>query len=311
MSSAQGAAAPASVEQALARARAAGLERLDAQWLLAHHLQRPRSWLLAHGDAALPEAVGTAFLGDVQRRAAGVPLAYLTGWREFRGLRLAVGPAVLDPRPDTETLVDWALGLLGGGPGGASAADPALAALPQPQVLDLGTGSGAIALALAAACPRAVVHASDASAAALAQARANAQALRLPLRWLHGPWWQPVADALLPPLHLVVSNPPYLAADDPHLPALQHEPRSALVPDDGQALSDLRRIVDGAAAHLAPGGWLLLEHGHDQGDAVAGMLAGAGFALLQHRHDLGGHCRCTGGRWDGRPGNAPARPGPA
>jgi release factor glutamine methyltransferase len=291
--------APTAVAQALVTAQQRGIDRLDAQWLLAHHLQRPRSWLLAHDDAVLDAATAARFNADLQRRADGVPLAYLTGWRGFHGLRLAVGPDVLDPRPDTETLVDWALDLLGCGPAGAAGADPRLARLPAPQVLDLGTGSGAIALALAAACPRALVHASDTSAAALARAAANAQSLGLALHTLHGPWWQAAAQAGLPPLHLAVSNPPYLAADDPHLPALRHEPRQALVPADGDALSDLRQLVAGAPAHLAPGGWLLLEHGHDQGPTMAALLQAAGFQAVAHRQDLAGHLRCTGGRWPG------------
>jgi release factor glutamine methyltransferase len=303
------AAPPDTVAQCLAWAQALGLERLDAHWLLAHHLQRPRAWLLAHGEHPVAGTAAAAFCADARRRADGVPLAYLTGWREFHGLRLAVGPAVLDPRPDTETLVDWALALLGAGPGDATA-EAALASVPRPRVLDLGTGSGAVALALAAACPRARVHASDASAPALAQARANAQALGLSLHWLQGPWWRPVADAGLQPLDLVVSNPPYLAADDPHLPALRHEPRSALVPVDGHALSDLQAIIGGAGAHLAPGGWLLLEHGHDQADAVAALLQGAGFVSVQHRLDLAGHRRCTGGRWPGAAVDATRSCGP-
>jgi release factor glutamine methyltransferase len=302
---------PERVEEALALARALGLDRIDALALLAHHLGRPRSWLLAHADAALPADAAAALARDLHRRADQVPLAYLTGSRGFHGLDLQVGPAVLDPRPDTETLVDWALQLLGvtpphaGGavppsgprPAHAAAGSTALAAVVQPLVLDLGTGSGAVALAIAHACPRAVVHASDADPAALAMAAANARRLGLSLRSHRGRWWDAAQD--LPPLHLALSNPPYLAADDPHLPALRHEPRHALVPASGGALDDLFALVDGAPAHLAAGGWLLLEHGHDQGEAVAGRLQQAGFEAIGHRHDLAGLCRCTGGRWPG------------
>ncbi len=274
------------VHQALAQARAAGLERLDAQRLLQHLLQQGRAWLLAHDDAVLSPAQAQAWQALLSRRLAGEPLAYLTGEREFHGLPLQVSPAVLVPRPDTETLVDWALALLAG----------PLAALARPQVADLGTGSGAIALAVKHGCPRAELRASDASAEALAVARANGQRLGLEVRWLQGSWWQPYRDSGAPALQLALSNPPYIEGGDPHLPALCHEPLSALVPPGGDGLASLREIVQGAAPRLAPGGWLLLEHGHDQADAVAALLHGAGFLDVQHRQDLGGHRRCTGGR---------------
>lgn len=274
------------VHQALAQARAAGLERLDAQRLLQHLLQQGRAWLLAHDDAALSPAQAAAWQALLARRVAGEPLAYLTGEREFHGLPLQVSPAVLVPRPDTETLVDWALALLAG----------PLAALDRPQVADLGTGSGAIALAVKHGCPRAEVRASDASTQALAVAHANGQRLGLEVIWLAGSWWQPYRDSAAPALQLALSNPPYIEAGDPHLPALRHEPLSALVPPGGEGLASLREIVQGAAPRLAPGGWLLLEHGHDQADAVAALLQAAGFVDVQHRQDLGGHRRCTGGR---------------
>ena len=266
----------------MAAARALGVDRLDAQLLLAHHLGRSRSWVLAHDDDALPDTLAAAVRTDLGRRADGVPLAQLTGWREFHGLRLHVTPAVLDPRPDTETLVDWALDLLRG----------ELAELAAPQVVDLGTGSGAIALAVKHGCPRARVRALDTSAAALAVARDNGRRLGLAVDWQASDWW----SALLPPpVDLALSNPPYIAAADPHLPALRHEPRAALTPgDDG--LAALRAVIAGAAAHLQPAGWLLLEHGHDQADAVRSLLAAAGFERLATRRDLGGHQRCTGGR---------------
>jgi release factor glutamine methyltransferase len=290
-----------SVDQALAAAAALGLPRLTAQWLLAHHLQRPRSWLLAHGDDAVSAAARTAFDAGCARLAAGVPLAHLTGWRGFHGLQLAVTPDVLDPRPDTEALVDWALALLQG------PAAP-LADRGTPRVLDLGTGSGAVALAVKAGCPRAAVTATDASAAALAVARDNAQRLGLVVEFLQGHWWQPLAGR--PGWDLVLSNPPYLGADDPHLPALRHEPHTALVPAGGAALADLEHLVDHAPAHLRPGGWLLLEHGHDQGPAVTARLRAHGFAVPGQRHDLAGHWRCSGGRWDGAGATHPPGSGP-
>ncbi|MBL8328167.1 MAG: peptide chain release factor N(5)-glutamine methyltransferase [Rubrivivax sp.] len=275
---------PLTLDQWLRGARQAGLARLDAQLLLAQVLQRPRAWLLAHGDEAL--------LGDQQQaldrlaaaRLQGQPLAYLTGRREFYGLMLQITPAVLDPRPDSETLVDWALDCLRG----------PLAAHARPRVLDLGTGSGAIALALAAHHAAAEVTAVERDAAAWAVAQANARRLELPLRVLHGDWFEPVD---LERFELIVSNPPYLAEDDPHLPALGAEPRQALVAGPS-GLEDLARLARGAARRLSPGGWLLLEHGALQAEAVSRLLREAGFKAVAHRQDLAGHLRCTGACMD-------------
>ncbi len=266
------------VEAALRTARAKGVDRLDAQLLMAHTLGRPRSWVMAHGEHVLTPDESASFGAQLQRRADGVPLSYLVGQREFHGLNLRVTPAVLDPRPDTETLVEWALERLG----------------PSHQVVvDLGTGSGAIALAVKAARPACEVHATDASEAALAVARGNAQALGLTVLFHAGSWWHAVPRDLR--VDLALSNPPYIRDDDPHLGALVHEPRSALVsgPD---GLADLRRLIGGAPAHLKPGGWLMLEHGHDQGEAVGALLRERGFVEVEHRRDLAGHTRCTGGR---------------
>ena len=307
---------PASVDAAVRAARARGLDRLDAHLLLAHVLGRSRAWLLAHGEDALaPEHAG-AFAALVERRQAGEPFAYLVGEREFHGLTLAVGPGVLVPRPDTETLVDWALALLAG----------ELRDAPAPALLDLGTGSGAIALALKNGCPRARVWAGERSTDALAIARANAQRLQLELRFAHGDWWDALdhepAQAAVPPegveapgtdfpasaarnaahagravplFDLALSNPPYIAADDPHLAALAHEPRAALVAaDDG--LADIVRIAAGARARLRAGGWLLFEHGWTQADAVRTTLAEAGFVDVSTRLDIEGRPRCSGGR---------------
>jgi release factor glutamine methyltransferase len=187
---------------------------------------------------------------------------------------------VLVPRPDTETLVEWALELPPTG-------------LPHPAVLDLGTGSGAIALALKAARPAWQVTALDYSADALAVARTNAKRLGLAVHFLQGSWLQGVAEKF----DTIVSNPPYIAADDSHLAALTHEPLQALAsgPD---GLDDLRAIITQAAAHLHPGGWLLLEHGYDQALAVRGLLTQAGFAEVQSRQDLAGIERCSGGQLD-------------
>ncbi len=270
---------PLRIAQALADARALGVARLDAQWLLGHVLQRPRSWLLAHDDEGLDEDRRAAWATLLARRAAGEPLAYVVGECEFRGLRLKVTPAVLIPRPETELLVDWAL----------SSLDQA----PSKDVVDLGTGSGAVALALRRACTDLRVTATDASAAALAVAHANAAHLGLPLDLAAGDWWQAVAGRRF---GLAVSNPPYIAAGDPHLAALQHEPQTALTPG-GDGLDALRRIVHDAPAHLLGGAWLLLEHGHDQAEAVGRLLHRRGFTAIRTRADLAGLPRCTAALW--------------
>lgn len=271
---------PDSVGAALALARSEGLDRLDAELLLLHALGRPddRAWLRAHDGDALPPGPQHAFAALCQRRLQGEPVAYLVGRKEFFGLSLTVDARVLVPRPDTETLVEWALSL----------------DLPGAQtVADLGTGSGAIALALRQARPDWTVWAIDASADALAVASENAQRLGLTLHLHQGCW----LEGLPGPLDLIVSNPPYIAEGDAHLPALRHEPRSALVAG-ADGLADLRIIVREASARLSPGGWLLLEHGHDQAAAVRQLLQEAGFSAAQSRRDLAGIERCSGARWD-------------
>jgi len=276
--------ASGTVDGAMAAARAAGVDRLDAQLLLARLLGQTRTWLMAHGEARLDGDRQQAFAALCTRRARGEPLAYLIGEREFHGLALTVGPGVLVPRPDTETLVDWALRLLAG----------PLGQRPLPRVLDLGTGSGAIALALSQGCPQAEVWAVDRSPQALAVARTNAARLRRPLHFAEGDWFGAL-DATAGRFDLVVANPPYIAPDDPHLAALQYEPQAALVAQDG-GLADLRRIAADAGPWLSDGGWLLLEHGCDQAPAVGQALANAGFADIATQADLAGQPRCTGGR---------------
>jgi len=274
------------VAQALQQGRANGLERFDVQTLVAHLLQRDRGWLLAHGDAALSADQATKLDRWFQQAADGVPLGYLLGEQPFRGLVLQVGPGVLVPRSDTEVLVDWALERLQAWQAQA---------VPSPRVADLGTGSGAIALAVQHACPAAQVTATDLSADALAVAQGNAHRLGLAVKYLQGAWWQPLAGQRF---ELLLSNPPYIAGDDPHLPALRHEPRLALTPE-GDGLDSLRQLAAGAPQHLVPGGWLLLEHGFDQGQAVRQLLAEHGFGSPATRHDLAGLPRCTGARWAG------------
>ncbi|HLO95312.1 MAG TPA: peptide chain release factor N(5)-glutamine methyltransferase [Burkholderiaceae bacterium] len=260
------------------RAAQAGLPRLETQLLLAALLGKDRSWLITHDEDPLPAGTGERFDDWLRQRLDDVPLAYLTGHKEFHGLRLQVSPATLVPRPDTEVLVDWALRWLAG------------CGLAAPQVLDLGTGSGAIALAVKKGHPQACMTATDFSAAALEVASANARNLDLDVRFLQGAWWQPLGEVCF---DLVLSNPPYIAPQDGHLPALKHEPLSALAaPEEG--LADLRQIIAGASAHLRPGGLLLLEHGYDQEQAVADLLRDAGLLYQGCQRDLGGQPRCSG-----------------
>jgi release factor glutamine methyltransferase len=269
------------LRQALAAAAALGLERIDAQLLLLQALGRSladRAWLLAHDTDELPAGQHAQFVQLCQRRAGGEPVAYIVGHKEFFGVDLLVDRRVLVPRPDTETLVEWALDILP--PTG------------EPRVVDLGCGSGAIALAIKKARPAAKVQATDVSSDALAVARENARRLLLEVEFLQASW---LADAT--GFHdLIISNPPYVAAADPHLPALAHEPLSALVAG-ADGLTDIRAIITQAPAHLRAGGWLLLEHGHDQAAAVRALLIAAGFRDVASRRDLAGIERCSGGKW--------------
>ncbi|HWZ64951.1 MAG TPA: peptide chain release factor N(5)-glutamine methyltransferase [Steroidobacteraceae bacterium] len=254
--------------------------RLDAQLLLAHVLQVPRAQLHSHPEASIGAAQAASYRVLLGRRLAGEPLAYLTGRREFWSLDLVVTPAVLIPRPETELLVQRALA--------CGAADEA-------RVADLGTGSGAVALALARERPRWRIVATDVSAAALDVARRNAAALGLTrIEFLQGSWFEPLGSARF---ELLVSNPPYVAAGDAALtdPSLAREPRLALTPGP-DALTCLRVLAHGAAAHLEPGGWLLLEHGATQGEAVRNELVLAGFAHVRSHRDLARHERTTEGQ---------------
>lgn len=272
------------IARALQEAASLGVDRLDAQLLLAEVLglgeREARAWLRAHDTDRIDETQHQRYQALLQRRRTGEPVAYLLGRKEFHGLMLQVGPEVLVPRPDTELLVDWALEILQG--------------RAAPRVLDLGTGSGAIAVALAHARPDALVSAVDVSAQALHVALSNAARLGVHLRGLQGSWWQALPEGEAP-FDLVVSNPPYIAEGDPHLADLSHEPLLALTsgPD---GLDALRTIIAGAAGHLRAGAWLLLEHGHDQAEAVQALLTQAGFEAVSSRCDLAGHRRCTGGR---------------
>lgn len=254
--------------------------RADADILLAHVLGRPRSYLLAWPERELSPSQWAAFQALVERRAHGEPVAYLTGSREFFGLDLAVSNAVLIPRPETELLVEAALERLPGGPC---------------MVADLGSGSGAIALAIAKMRPKARVVAVDASRQALEVARTNAE--RLDLRNVElreGDWCKGLADECF---DMIVSNPPYLCEDDPHLARgdVRFEPAMALA-SGADGLDAIRAIVACAPLHLSPGGWLLFEHGFDQAEAVAGLMRKAGFIDVESLRDLLGHGRVTLGR---------------
>lgn len=267
------------IAQALRQAKSLGLDHLEAQTLLLHALGRDvhdRAWLLLHDLHVPSQTELDQFNRLAQRRLRQEPIAYLIGVQDFHGLRLKVDPRVLVPRPDTETLVDWALSL----------------GLAPARVLDLGTGSGALALALKHARPDWLVHALDASTDALTVARLNAQTLGLSVDFSSGHWLNDVHDRF----DLIVSNPPYIAEGDPHLPALSAEPQQALV-SGTDGLADIRQIISQAPSCLKPGAWLLLEHGFDQAPAVQELLSQTGFAQVQSRKDLAGIDRCTGGQW--------------
>ena len=266
------------IDALLASARAR-VDRAEAELLLAHVLERSRTWLFAHADDGIDADAAARFEALLQRREAGEPVAYLTGRRGFWTFELAVTPDTLVPRPETELLVELALQRL-----------PLELPL---RVADLGTGSGAIALALAQERPRAQLIATDASQGALAVARGNAQALRLSnIEFRHGDWYTPLAGERF---DLIASNPPYIAEGDPHLRDLRFEPDAALA-SGADGLDAIRAIVRGAAAHLVPGGWLLLEHGFDQGDAVRALLRDACMHDVATAGDLEARDRVTLGR---------------
>ncbi|MFN7123887.1 MAG: peptide chain release factor N(5)-glutamine methyltransferase [Hydrogenophaga sp.] len=271
------------VRETLTALQQSGLERIDAQMLVLLALKRSphdRAWLMAHDGDALPADAAAELDVLVQRRQRDEPMAYLRGDQEFFGLQLQVDFRVLVPRPDTETLVHWALEKV-------EAANNAV------RVLDLGTGSGAIALALASQRSLASVSATDASEDALTVARGNAKRLGLPVQFHAGSWLGAVPGQRF---DVIVTNPPYIADNDPHLAALTHEPLSALLAG-ADGLDDIRTIVAQAPQALLPGGWLLIEHGFDQAAAVRALLRDAGFEQVSSRTDLAAIERCSGGQW--------------
>lgn len=267
-----------SIAAALAAARCR-IVPAEARLLLGHVLQRSSAWLEAHRDDVLAAAAAREFSMLVERRAAGEPVAYLLGVREFYGRDFTVTPDVLIPRPETELLVDIAKEKVSAG---ATAA-----------ILDLGTGSGCLAITLALELPGTKVMAADLSNAALAVARANAARLGAEAAFILSDWF-----AALPAqrFNLIVANPPYVAAGDPHLSVgdLRFEPIGALT-DHADGLAAVRRIIADAPDWLAPGGWLFIEHGYDQAEAVRVLLAGAGFDGIEQHRDLAGIVRASGG----------------
>ncbi len=253
--------------------------RVDAELLLAHCLQQPRTWLITHEETEVAPTALAAFRALIARRSAGVPVAYLLGRREFWSLELEVTPAVLIPRPETETLLEAALARI---PAGAAW-----------RIADLGTGSGAIALALARERPGCSVVATDSSEEALAVAQRNAARHRLGnIEFRRGGWYAPFAAEKF---ELIVSNPPYVAVDDPHMAALMYEPRRALVAGES-GLADLRVVIEQAPLHLKPHAWLLVEHGATQGAAVRGLFEHSRFADVETVADLAGLPRVSLGQ---------------
>ncbi|HLO63553.1 MAG TPA: peptide chain release factor N(5)-glutamine methyltransferase [Azonexus sp.] len=257
------------------------IDRLDARLLLQYATGCTHTDLLARPETPVIAPAFAQFAEWVERRAAGEPLAYLVGEAEFRGRIFQVSPDVLIPRPETEVLIDLAL--------------EKMRALAAPTVVDLGTGSGIVAISLALECPGATVSAVDLSAGALAVATNNAGRLGARIAFHAGDWFAPLAGQRF---DLIVSNPPYVAEGDPHLElnGLPHEPRMALTDREagGNGLACIRRIVAAAAAHLNPGGWLLFEHGYDQGEASRNLLTAAGFKSAFTHPDLAGIARVSG-----------------
>ena len=270
-----------------------GLPRLEARMLLEMVLGKPREWLLAHDTDPIAPDAAARFLTLAAQRRQGAPMAHLVGHREFMGHRLSVSADVLIPRPETELLVEMAL---------QSLKDCAERSLPRPakgndagcSLLELGTGSGAVAISVALACPTVRVVATDLSETALVLAQKNAQQLEARIQFWQGNWYEALpAEGRF---DVIVSTPPYIALNDPHLAQgdLRFEPVVALT-DGADGLTALRQIIGGAPQHLIAGGWLWLEHGYEQGEEVAQLLLKAGFNAVQTKQDLAGLPRITGG----------------
>ena len=287
------------IYQALDWAKSLGIEAIDRQILLLHCLGQPthnKAFLISHDLDALTLEQESNYSQLIKRCSAGEPVSYLTGSKEFYGLDFKVTPATLIPRPDTETLVNWALDCMSG--------DLDISSSPR-KILDLGTGSGCIAISLGKSITNAQVWATDLSEIALEVARENAATHRLKIHFCQGSWFDALGkEQSSPSFDLIISNPPYIAELDPHLADLAFEPKSALV--SGEAgLDAFKKILSSTHQHLKPGGWLLFEHGYDQGATLRALFEQLGFESVQSRSDLAGICRCTGGK---RPKNGIIEP---
>ena len=251
--------------------------RFEAFILLAHILDKPKEYLIAHDDDELSDTTVMTFDMFVSMRLDGMPVPYLTGHQDFFGRYFAVDPNVLIPRPDTEVLIEQAL----------------MVTPERPKILDMGTGSGCIAITMAKECPGSRVTATDFSEGALNIAKTNAQTLEANIDFRLGSWWTPIKES--EKFDLILSNPPYIRPNDEHLPALHHEPQTALT-DGVDGLSCLHEIAAHAIEHLDTGGWLLVEHGWDQAEAVAELFRAYGLAAVRSVKDYGGNDRVTMGR---------------
>lgn len=279
------------IYEALDWAKSLGIDVFDRQVILLHclgQLNYNKAFLISHDHDIITQQQIDDYKALIHRCQRGEPVAYLTGYKEFYGLEFKVTPATLIPRPDTETLVQWAI-------------DTVDAKKHQTvNILDLGTGSGCIAISLKNALPTSQVWATDISPQALEVAKVNAAAHTVAdapnIHFRLGSWF----EALEPgenqlKFDLIVSNPPYIAEYDPHLAALQYEPYSALV-GGASGLSAYTQILRSAPKHLHPEGWILFEHGYNQGEEIRRLFEEFGFESIQSRNDLAGICRCTGGR---------------
>lgn len=246
--------------------------RLEAELLLAHHLGVSRTHIITHPEMVLDAHTLDALTSDAKRLCAGEPVAYLLGRREFWGLSFEVTPDVLIPRPETELLVEVAIER----------------AARESRVLELGTGSGAIAIALGLERPDLNITAIDNSTAALTIARQNASVLESRVKFAESNWFECVVEQF----DVILSNPPYVDPNDPHLHELRFEPQSALVAGS-RGLADLQHIIHSATNHLKPGGWLMLEHGYDQGADIIASLSASGYVQIQAHNDLASHHRAT------------------